>query len=154
MVEQDSNMWPMPAFYFSVTIEGFEGYSSFREISGLDIEIQPIEYRHGDSPSFSSLKMSGLKKGTNVVLKKGVFKNDNKLFNWFNQTKLNVPVRKTVTIKLLDEMQQPTMVWTLSNAWPTKISGVSLKSDGNEVAIEGVELVHEGLTIANGTDVG
>lgn len=142
--------WPLPSFYFSVMIEGLDGYSSFREISGLDIEIQPIEYRHGDSPSFSSMKMSGLRKGTNVTLKKGVFKNDNKLFEWFNQTKLNVPVRKSVTIKLLDETGNPTMVWSLSNAWPTKITGVSLKSDGNEVAIEGIELVHEGLTVTNG----
>lgn len=147
-----AQQWPMPAFYFSVTIEGIDGYSSFREISGLDTEIQPIEYRHGDSPSFSSMKMSGLRKASNVTLKKGVFKNDNKLFDWFNQTKLNVPVRKAVTIKLLDETGEPTMVWTLANAWPTKITGVSLKSDGNEVAVEGIELVHEGLTISNGSN--
>lgn len=142
--------WPLPVFYFSVAIEGMDGYSSFREISGLDVEIQPIEYRHGDSPSFSSIKMSGLRKENNVTLKKGVFKNDNKLFEWFNQVQLNKPVRRAVTIKLLDEAGEPTMVWSLANAWPTKITGVSLKSDGNEVAVEGIELAHEGLTITNG----
>lgn len=155
MPDQESNnstqQWPMPAFYFSVTIDGIEGYSAFREISGLDIEIQPIEYRHGNSPSFSSMKMSGLRKESNVTLKKGVFKNDNKLFEWFNETKLNVPARKTVTIQLLDEAGEATMVWTLANAWPSKITGVSMKSDGNEVAVEGIELVHEGLTIMNGS---
>ena len=43
-----------------------------------------------------------------------------------------------------------TMSWTLSNAWPTKITGTDLKSDANEVAVETIELAHEGLTIANG----
>jgi phage tail-like protein len=55
-----------------------------------------------------------------------------------------------VVISLLDEAGKPTMVWTLSNAWPTKITGTDLKSDGNEVAVETIEIAHEGLTIANG----
>ena len=42
-----------------------------------------------------------------------------------------------------------TMVWTLQNAWPTKITGTDLKADGNEVAVETLEIAHEGLTIAN-----
>ena len=50
----------------------------------------------------------------------------------------------------LDEEGNDTMVWTLTNAWPTKISSTDLKSEGNEVAIESIEIVHEGLTIANG----
>jgi len=54
-----------------------------------------------------------------------------------------------VTISLLDEAGAATMVWTLTNAWPAKITGTDLKSDGNEVAIESIEIAHEGLTIAN-----
>jgi T4-like virus tail tube protein gp19. len=42
------------------------------------------------------------------------------------------------------------MVWTLKNAWPTKISGYELKAEGNEVAVESIEIVHEGMTITNG----
>lgn len=140
--------WPLPAFYFQVSFGTRK--VSFKEISGLDTEAQVIEYRNGDSPDFSTMKMPGLKKSTNVILKKGVFKSDNKLFEWFNQIKLNTVPRETVTISLLDEAQQPTMVWTLNNAWPAKVTGVVLKSDGNEVAVEGIELVHEGLTISNG----
>jgi phage tail-like protein len=41
------------------------------------------------------------------------------------------------------------MVWTLTNAWPTKITGTDMKADGNEVAVETIELAHEGLVIAN-----
>jgi len=62
---------------------------------------------------------------------------------------MNTIKRLPVTISLLDETGKPTMVWTLANAWPTKITGTDLKAEGNEVAIETIEIVHEGLTIDN-----
>ncbi|MDL2322909.1 phage tail protein [Bacteroidales bacterium OttesenSCG-928-A17] len=142
--------WPLPAFYFEVTFGTRQPAIAFKEVSGLDTEAQVIEYRDGNSPVFSTIKMPGLKKSSNVTLKKGVFKGNNQLFDWFNEIKMNVAPRETVTISLLDELGKPAMVWTLNNAWPCKITGVSLKSDGNEAAIEGIELVHEGLTISNG----
>ncbi len=82
-------------------------------------------------------------------MKKGVFKSDNKFWDWFNQIKMNTIKRVPVTISLLDETGAPTMVWTLANAWPTKLTGTDLKSDGNEVAIESIEITHEGITMAN-----
>ena len=139
--------WPIPKFHFQVKWDSAE--LSFSEVSGLDIEAQPIEYRAGNSPSFSAVKMPGLKKYGNVTMKKGVFKSDNKFWDWFNQIKMNTIKRVPVTISLLDESGAPTMVWTLANAWPTKITGTDLKSDGNEAAIESIEIAHEGLTIAN-----
>jgi phage tail-like protein len=93
--------------------------------------------------------MPGMKKFGNVTMKKGVFKGDNKFWDWFNEIKMNVIKRKAITISLLDETGGVTMVWTLANAWPTKITSTDLKSEGNEVAIETIEIVHEGLTIAN-----
>lgn len=147
--EKQNNVWPLPAFYFKVKI-GNWGEIAFKEVSGLDVEAQVIEYRHGNSPQFSTIKMPGIKKCCNVSLKKGVFIKDNKLFDWFNTINMNTIQRETVTISLLDEEGDPTMVWKLVNAWPTKVTGVSLKSDGNEAAIEQLELAHEGLTIGNG----
>ena len=123
---------------------------AFQEVSGLDIEAQIIEYRHGNSKEFSTIKMPGIKKTGNVTLKKGVFVKDNAFWDWFNQIKMNTIERKTVVISLLDEEGNPSMVWTLNNAWPTKITGTDMKSDGNEVAVETVEVAHEGLTISNG----
>lgn len=93
--------------------------------------------------------MPGIKKYGNVTLKKGVFKGDNKFWDWFNAIKMNTINREDVTIKLLDEEGNPTMVWSLKNAWPTKITGTDMKSDGNEVAVETLEIAHEGLTIDN-----
>ena len=144
---QSTTVWPLPKFYFQVKWDS--EVMSFQEVSGLDIEAQAIEYRHGDSPEFSVISMPGIKKSGNVTMKKGVFKSDNKFWDWFNQIKMNTIKRVPVTISLLDEAGAPTMVWTLANAWPAKISGTDLKSEGNEVAIESIEIAHEGITIAN-----
>lgn len=145
--KQSTTVWPLPKFYFQVKWD--TAVLSFEEVSGLDAEAQPIEYRHGDSPVFSAIKMPGLKKYGNVTMKKGVFKSDNKFWDWFNQIKMNTVKRVPVTISLLDEEGKPTMVWTLTRAWPTKITGTDLKAEGNEVAVETIEVAHEGLTIAN-----
>lgn len=140
--------WPLPKFRFEVSWDG--EVMSFQEVSGLDVEAQPIEYRAGDSPTFSANKMPGLKKYSDVTMKKGVFKSDTRFWDWFNAIKMNTVKRVLVTISLLDEEGKPAMVWTLTNAWPTKITGTDLKSTGNEVAIETLVVAHEGLTISNG----
>lgn len=144
---QSTNIWPMPKFHFQVKWDST--VMSFQEVTGLDVEAQPIEYRHGDSPQFSVIKMPGIQKTGNVTMKKGVFKSDNDYWDWFNKIKMNTIARIPVTISLLDETGAPTMVWTLANAWPSKITATDMKSDGNEVAVESIEIVHEGLTIAN-----
>lgn len=142
---QSTTVWPLPKFRFEVKWD--DAVMTFQEVSGLDVEAQPIEYRHGDSPQFSVVKMPGIKKFSDVTMKKGVFKSDNKFWDWFNELKMNTIKRKPVTISLLDETGAPTMVWTLANAWPSKISGTDLKATGNEVAVETIVVSHEGLSI-------
>jgi phage tail-like protein len=144
---QSKTEWPLPKFSFEVKWDS--NVMSFQEVSGLDVESQPIEYRAGDSKAYSVLKMPGIKKYSDITMKKGVFKSDNKFWDWFNQIKMNTIKRVPVTISLLDEGGSPTMVWKLTNAWPTKISGTDLKSTGNEVAVETIVIAHEGLTIEN-----
>jgi phage tail-like protein len=146
--EQSTSVWPLPKFHFQVKWDDAE--VAFQEVSGLDIEAQIIEYRAGNSKTFSTVKMPGLQKSGNITMKKGVFKSDNALFDWFKEIKMNVIKRKALTISLLDESASPTMVWKVQNAFPTKITGTDLKADGNEVAVETVEIAHEGLSIENG----
>jgi phage tail-like protein len=141
--------WPLPKFYFSVDIADVGTNLAFQEVTGLDAEAQVIEYRAGNSKSFSTVKMPGIVKYGNVTLKKGVFVKDNKFWSWFAERKLNLIKRRSVTIKLMDQDGNPTMTWTLTNAWPTKITSTDLKSDGNEVAVESIEIAHEGVTIQN-----
>lgn len=146
--QQSKDVWPLPKCYFRVKWDSAE--MLFEEVSGLDMEAQTIEYRAGNCSQFAPLKMPGLRKYCDVTMKKGVFKGDNKFFDWFGQVKLNTVHRKPVTISLLDEKGAPTMVWKLANAWPTEISGTDLKANGNEVAVETVVFAHEGVTIQSG----
>ena len=145
---QDTN-WPLPKFYFMVDW-GSTTNIPFQEVSGLDIESEPIEYRQHNSKIFSKISMPGMIKNNKITMKKGVFAKDNAFWDWFVKIKMNTIERQNVVIKLLDEKGNPTMTWTLLNAWPTKMSSTDLKSDGSEVAVETIEIAHEGLTIANG----
>ena len=145
---QDKN-WPLPKFYFMVDW-GSATNIPFQEVSGLDIEDQALTYRHGNSPVFSEINMPGIVKNSIVTMKKGVFANDNSFWDWYNKIKMNTIERQNVVIKLMDEGGNPTMTWTMLNAWPTKISSTDLKSNANEVAVESIEIMHEGLTITNG----
>jgi phage tail-like protein len=140
--------YPLPVFHFSVDWGGTN--IAFSEVTGLNVEVQAIEYRDGLSPEYSATKMPGLKKYGNITLKRGVFAGDNEYFDWLNKTQLNKPERRDIIIKLLNEEHAPVMVWKVQRAWPTKITGPDLKASGNEAAIESIELAHEGVQIENG----
>ena len=145
--ETDDAGWPLPKLHFSVA--GFpSGTVSFQEVTGLGTENAPIEYRHGDSPVFSSIKMPGLGKVGNVTLRKGVFANDTALWTWIDQIRLNTIAPTTVVISLLDESAAPKRVWTLNNAVPVKVTGTDVMSEGNEVAVESVDLAFETIIIS------
>jgi phage tail-like protein len=139
--------YPLPKFHFQV--EWADASIRFSEVSGLDKELEIIEYRDGVSREYSKLKMPGLQKYSNITLKRGVFAGDNGFFNWMNTVKMNTIERRDITISLLNENHEPVMVWKVKNAWPAKIQSTDLKADGNEVAIESMEIVHEGLVIQN-----
>jgi phage tail-like protein len=142
--------WPMPKFRFEVDLGTELKGVAFQEVSGMDVETQIIEYRKSNSPLFSTEKMPGIAKYGNITMKRGVFVNDNTFWNWHQEIKMNVIKRRTILIKLLDESGQVTMQWELKNAWPTKITSMDLKSDGNEVAVDTIEIAHEQLIIING----
>jgi phage tail-like protein len=145
--EVQDKIWPLPKFYFSVKL-GDDDSVSFQEVTGLDSEAQPISYRHGNSPIFYPIKLPGLGKVGNVTMRKGIFVSDPRLFTWFDEIKMNTIKRRTVVISLMDEAGNPKMVWTLNNAWPTKVTGTDLKSEGNEVAVESVEIAFETLKVS------
>lgn len=139
--------YPLSKFHFSVEWGGTK--IGFTEVSGLDLETEIIEYRHGASPEYSKIKMPGMQKFSNITLKRGTFKSDNEYFKWYNTINLNKVERRDLTISLLNEEHEPVVTWKVKNAWPLKIQSTDLKGDGNEVAIESMELAHEGLVIQN-----
>lgn len=139
--------YPLVKFHFQVDWGGTK--IGFTEVSGLDVETEVVEYREGSSPEYSKIKMPGMQKFSNITLKRGTFKSDNEFYQWWNTVKLNTIERRDITIKLLNEEHEPVVVWKVKNAWPSKIQSTDLKADGNEVAIESMEIVHEGLYIQN-----
>lgn len=142
---QSAVTWPLLNFSFQVKWDDQE--IIFQEVTGLSSETQVIEYRGGSSKVYSTVKMPGIQKFGNVTLKKGVFLGDKALWDKYNLITMNTYKRSTITISLLDEKNEVAMSWTLVNAFPVKITVTDMKSDGNEVAVESIELAHEGLAI-------
>jgi len=141
--------YPLPKFHFQVSWG--KTRMGFTEVTGLDFETEVIEYREGNMKQYNKLKQPGLTKYTNVTLKRGTFLGDFDYYKWWKETyffqEKSQTFRTNVTIQLMDEQHNPIITWTLANAWPTKIQSTDLKADANEVAIESMELAHEGLTI-------
>ncbi|MGX5820937.1 phage tail protein [Chitinophaga lutea] len=156
-----SNGYPIAKFYFKVSRPEQEFNSvdqiGFTEVSGLDYQVDLIEYRQGGDPNFSKIKMPGLRKFSNVTLKKGViqgFKDANaEFFTWIGDGSKNGTIRKrleyrkNLVITLNDEEGKPVVAWTLTNAFPVKVAFTDMKADANEVAIETLELAIEDLTV-------
>ena len=139
--------YPLPKFHFRVEWGGTK--IGFSEVSGLNIENKVIEYRDGASPEYSKIKMPGMREYSNITLKRGVFKGDNEFYNWLNSISLNTVERRDISISLLNETHDPVVVWKVHNAFPVKIQSTDLKGDGSEVAIEQLDIAHEGLVIQN-----
>ncbi|MFN0175733.1 MAG: phage tail protein [Saprospiraceae bacterium] len=137
--------YPQPKFHFSVEFGGAS--AAFTEVTGLDHQIEVIEYRHGLSPVFSKTKQPGLTKFSNIVLKRGTFQSDTDFYKWLKTIQMNKVERRDVVIKLLNENHEPVLSWKVINSFPIKVQASDLKSDANEAAIETLELAHEGLSL-------
>ena len=145
--------WVQAKFYFEVFFDGVQ--LSFQEVTGLEFTNEVIEYRHGDSPEFVTQKRIGMSKTPELTFKKGVFEADSHLLDHMNEVHdkhfmTTEAGRRDLEIHLLDENGAPVMVWNVRNFIPTKLGGVSLKSDSNEAAIEEMTGVCEMITVALG----
>ncbi len=138
---------PYANFNFLVEIDGVTA-AGFQEVSGLEAEVEVIEYREG-SDKGPVRKLPGAYKVSDVTLKRGVIQ-DASLWNWFKQVRSGTSFRSSVVITLLDNERQPVLSWQLTNAWPTKWAGPALNAKGNNVAIETLQLAHEGLELVLG----
>lgn len=136
---------PLPKFHFQVQWGGAR--IGFTEVTGLDKQVEAIEYREGSSPEYSKIKMPGMHKFSNITLKRGTMSGDSDFYKWMRSISLTVADRRDIIISLLNERHAPVMTWKAKNAFPIKVQASDLKSDGNEVAIETLEIAHEGLDI-------
>jgi phage tail-like protein len=139
---------PYRSFNFELEIDGVP-LGAFAEASGLTAEGDAVDYREGTDKQNHVRKLVGLRKSTNITLKRGYTKDDS-LWRWYLSVANGDPdrvIRRAVTIVLKNEAREPVLRWQAANAWINKIEGPSFKASGNEVAMESVELVHEGLTL-------
>jgi phage tail-like protein len=136
--------------WFTLKIGGAESAGFFKEATGFDSESETSEIKtsFGAGPNHS-IKVQGNSKWSDIELKRGIDQ-DKTLWNWRKMIvdgKLK-EARKDCQITMLDYEGQPVVTYSIINAWPKKYTGVGLKSDSNEVAVEGITLCHEGFDIA------
>ncbi len=136
---------PYRAYNFIVEIDGISR-AAFRECSGIESSSDPIDYREG-TDGRTIKKLPGLTKHANITLKWGVT-DDASLYQWHKTVTDGVIKRKNGSIVLLDDTGSEKVRWNFREAWPTKWTGPSLNATGNEIAIDTLEIVHEGLVKA------
>ncbi|NOS89435.1 MAG: phage tail protein [Methylococcaceae bacterium] len=134
---------PYRVYKFKVEIDGITR-GGFREASGLDSSQDPIEYREGTDPLHAK-KLPGLNKSSNISLKWGV-SDDNELWEWRKKCIDGKVERKNGSIVLYNDAGEEKHRWNFVEAWPTKWTGPSFNATGNEVAIDAIEIAHEGIT--------
>ncbi len=134
---------PLKGYNFLVEIDGITR-AGFRECSGLDSAQDPIEYREGNEKFLTVRKLTGLVKYSNISLKYGIT-DDQELWEWRTKAVDGTVERKNGSIVLLDDVGEEKMRWNFREAWPTKWTGASFNATANEVAIETLEIAHEGV---------
>jgi phage tail-like protein len=138
--------YPLPRFHFQVDWGGAK--ISFTEVTGLVMEREKIEYRHSDSKDFNKIAMPGMAKNNNIPLKRGKFESDFDFNTWLEEVaNERVSGRRDVIIRLLNEKHVPVAAWSAARCFPVKITAPDLKSDANEIAVESIEIAHEGLKL-------
>ena len=136
---------PYGAYNFHVEIDGIAA-ASFAEVCGLESETAVVEYRIGNARTNASLKLPGLTTFSNIVLKRGITR-DPALWQWRKSIVDGNPDRRNGSIILLDETHNPVLRWSFRNGWPCKWEGPCLDASSNEIAIETLEIAHEGLEL-------
>ena len=141
----DSRTDPYRGYNFILEIDNVPK-GAFSEVGGLTADGDAVDYREGTDLQPNVRKLMGLRKYSNLTLKRG-YTQDKALWQWYVNVTNGIDDRRNVTIVLLNERRQPELRWHAENAWINKIEGPALKASSNDVAMESLELVHEGLTL-------
>ncbi|MDR0936815.1 MAG: phage tail protein [Oscillospiraceae bacterium] len=150
--------YPYRVFRYQVEMDGISR-AGFSEVSGMNLTVDPIEYREGDDLRNTPRKLPGLTKFGNVTFRWGV-SDDSDFVDWIlsvapsntaNPTGLQ---RKNITITLFDDAGSPGPSWNLINSWPVGYTVPDLSGLGGEIAIHSLEVAHEGLEHTPGATAG
>jgi phage tail-like protein len=134
----------LSALQVAVTFDGIPT-AFFRSVSGLSLEIEVVEFREGGEGG-AVHKVPGRVKYPNIVLKQG-FTGASDLQKWAFRIAAGQFEHKNGTIVISDQKSQVLARYKLTNAWPTKWNGPDFDATSNDVAIETIEIAHEGLRL-------
>lgn len=145
--------YPLPAYSYVVEIGGTA--LGFAEVSGLDIVYETTTYKEsrtaGSKAGPKVFHMPAQGNPANLTLKKGFVQAENvpHLYQWIDSIQLNQVEKKDITIRLTDESGQPVVSWKVSNAFPTRLEIPTFDATSNEVAIDTLELMADGVDIVS-----
>lgn len=146
--EDMATTYPIPTYRYRVYIKGADGQDKellCNGVSGLEMGVETMEYKDGFGNWF---QMPGQRQAVNVSLKRGVFKKDSGLYDWFNSITHNTVEKKDIVISLTDESGEvPLVTWSISNAFPTKLTAPNFDASSNEVAIEELSLLANRISV-------
>jgi len=141
---------PYRGFNFRVELDNTT-VAAFRECSGLSVSTDPVDYREGTDKSLSVRKLTGLCKNNNITLKRG-FTDSQDLFVWYKNIQTGTKQdRRNGAVVLQDEQHNSVLRWEFENGWICKWEGPSINATSNDVAIESIEICHEGLNFKSVT---
>src|SRR5688572_25162394 len=119
---------PFRTFNFRIEIDGLS-VGAFSEVAGLSSEGDAIEYREGTDIPLTVRKLVGLRKYTNITLKRGYTQNT-ELWDWYSNIVNGIPDRRNGSVILVDEERRDVMRWNFENGWINKLEGPALKATG------------------------
>src|SRR5271170_3541897 len=136
---------PFRGFNFRVELDN-TSVASFRECGGLTVSTDSVDYREGTDVPLTVRKLTALTKQVNINLKHGLTTNKD-LWNWYKNIMNGVTDRRNGAIVLQDEQHNDVVRWQFENGWICKWEGPALNATSDDVAIEAIEICHEGLQL-------
>lgn len=142
-----NNVYPYKipvSFSYDVVVTGYDSTAecAFSEVSGLNVTIELETIKEGGVNEYSR-RFPNRAKYENLVLKRGLMKGS-ELINWVTNAVNNFEFKPTVVIvRLLDEEENPTVKWTLSNAYPVGIKVTTFNAQENSIVFETLELTFD-----------
>jgi phage tail-like protein len=134
---------PFHGYNFRVELDGITR-AGFHEAAGLDSDQTPVEYREGTDP-LTTRKLPGLVKYSNISLKWGIT-DDSELWDWRQQAMEGKVTRKNGSVVLMNNEGDEVRRWNFRDGWPTRWTGPTFNATGTDVAIETLEIAHEGVS--------
>ena len=143
--------YPLPVYNYKVEIGS--DTVAFSEVSGLSITYETTTYKESPvesgSPGPRVMHMPAQGTPANITLNKGLVRGSSiaTFFSWINSIQTNQVDKKVIYIRLCDEKGDAVISWKVTNAFPTKLDAPTFTADSNDVAIETMELMGDGIFI-------